>query len=76
MCDLCRDNVACQDCGIMVCYDIKGGDDLIRPAYITESGDLFCDRCGPQYDEDDVYVDEPWEEEEWPVLLPPGETTT
>ena len=43
---------SCQDCGAMICFDVKGGDDVMRGAYVTESGDLFCNRCGPRYDRD------------------------
>lgn len=64
MCWLCeeeKDGVAgCQDCGRIICFDVESGDDVIRSAYITESGDLFCDLCGPQYDqadEEDFYGD-------------------
>jgi len=41
----------CQDCGRMLCYDASwDGDDVIGHPYVTESGDLFCTRCGPQHD--------------------------
>lgn len=55
--ELCEDydGQTCQDCGKFVCFDVKSGDDLFRPAYVTEDGDLFCDRCGPAHDEDDHY---------------------
>ena len=42
--------MSCQDCGVLICFDIETGDDVLRPAYVTESGDLFCDRCGRKYD--------------------------
>lgn len=54
MCYLCENNggeyQGCQDCGRLICFDIKQGDDVIAPAYVTESGDLFCDSCGREYD--------------------------
>lgn len=51
----------CQDCGRMISWDCKGGDDILRPAYVTASGDLFCDWCGSRYDEEE----ERQAEEEW-----------
>lgn len=55
--ELCEDygGKSCQDCGKLICFDVKHGDDILRPAYVTESGDLFCDRCGPAYDEEERY---------------------
>jgi len=53
MCDMCleRDGPeSCQDCGCLICFDVETGDDILRPAYVTASGDLFCDRCGPEID--------------------------
>ena len=33
----------CQDCGCIIEWDLKGpGDDFVRRAYVTASGDLFC----------------------------------
>jgi len=43
----------CQDCGCMLDWDMKGsGDDIVRPGYVTASGDVFCQRCGREYDEE------------------------
>ena len=42
--------VACQGCGCLICFDVENGDDIIRSAYITEDGDLFCDWCGQEYE--------------------------
>lgn len=54
MCWLCDDNdgeyVGCQDCGRLLCEDF-GEDDVASRPYVTASGDLFCARCGRQYDE-------------------------
>ncbi|OGC94106.1 MAG: hypothetical protein A2W25_12035 [candidate division Zixibacteria bacterium RBG_16_53_22] len=54
MCDMCdefgRGRQSCQDCGKLICFDVRMGDDIIRPAYVTSSGDLFCDWCGAGYD--------------------------
>jgi len=54
MCDMCDKNggdfESCQDCGKLICFDVEVGDDVLRPAYVTSSGDLFCDRCGSRYD--------------------------
>ena len=43
----------CQDCGCMISWDCKSGDDILRPAYVTASGDLFCNHCGREYDEEE-----------------------
>lgn len=52
MCNLCKgDGTYCQDCGKEICFDCKSGDDFRRPAYVTASGDLYCDRCGSRMDE-------------------------
>ena len=57
MCWLCDESedgvVGCQDCGRIICFDIKHGDDVCAPAYVTASGDLFCNRCGQQYDKEE-----------------------
>lgn len=67
LCDANEEMQSCQDCGRLICFDVQGGDDVIRPAFVTSSGDLFCDRCGRaieraeeeeydpvEYDEEDV----------------------
>lgn len=61
--------ICCQDCGTIIYWDdkmkepVEGVDDLSCPPYVTESGDLFCARCGPKYDEpeEDEY-DEKYDE--------------
>ena len=65
MCQLCDENPngeyeSCQDCGCLICFDEESGDDVIRPAYVTAGGDLFCDRCGRKHDqaEEDAADDE------------------
>jgi hypothetical protein len=55
MCKLCDESPDggyeyCQDCGCLICFDVIDSDDVIRPAYVTSSGDLFCDRCGSACD--------------------------
>jgi len=52
LCDASKDGsiVSCQDCGRLICWDVMAGDDVLRPAYATASGDLFCDLCGPAHD--------------------------
>lgn len=54
MCDLCDENggeyTSCQDCGRLICFDVEAADDIVRRAYFTQSGDLFCSHCGSQYD--------------------------
>jgi len=46
--------------------DYKYGDDVVRPMYVTESGDVRCDRCGPNHDEygeyEEDYYPGPWDE--------------
>lgn len=38
----------------MLDWDMKGsGDDIVRPGYVTASGDVFCRRCGREYDEEE-----------------------
>jgi hypothetical protein len=56
---------SCQDCGKLICFDQKVGDDIIRPAFVTSSGDLFCDWCGREHEQaeaEDEYFYEPWED--------------
>ena len=65
MCDWCEQEIqtGCQDCGRMICKDMERGDDIISPPYVTASGDLFCFRCGPDYDRDDEedgFYDDDW----------------
>lgn len=61
MCELCEEEgMRCQQCGCLICFDIESGDDVIRRAYVTAAGDLFCDRCGREMDrleeqEEDYY---------------------
>lgn len=44
----------CQDCGCIIEWGMKGsGDDFVRPGYVTASGDVFCRRCGREYDEEE-----------------------
>jgi hypothetical protein len=49
----CKEMESCQGCGIQICFDVTEGDDIVRPAYVTASGDLYCDRCGKQHDRDE-----------------------
>jgi hypothetical protein len=54
---MCKENdgemESCQDCGISICFDANSSDDFERPAYVTESGDLFCDIHGHKHDRED-----------------------
>jgi hypothetical protein len=57
MCELCEENggdyVSCPDCGCLICFDTeKIGDDVLRPAYVTYTGDLACSICGQRADRD------------------------
>jgi hypothetical protein len=60
LCDQSEDGVmpSCQDCGRLICFDEVTGDDVIRPAYVTMSGDLFCDRCGRAQDRAELAAEE------------------
>ena len=50
LCDEYEEMQSCPDCGKLICFDTTCGDDIIRPAYVTLSGDLYCDRCGSAHD--------------------------
>ncbi len=55
MCDLCDESEdgsmqSCQDCGVLICFDVESDDDVVQRAYVTQSGDLFCHHCGVQHD--------------------------
>ncbi len=63
MCELCDTNggdyQGCQDCGRLICFDNQPNDvDVIDQAYVTASGDLFCQRCGVRYDRADEEYDD------------------
>ena len=65
MCKLCEENetgemASCQDCGLLICFDCPpaSGDDVVRAAYITASGDVFCDRCGSRHDRAEEEADD------------------
>lgn len=67
---------SCPDCGRLICFDTTGFDDIMAPAYVTESGDLFCDRCGrahdraeEEFDGEDDDVDE-FDEDDWEDAIP------
>ena len=38
----------------MICFDVEVGDDVMRPGYVTSGGDLFCDRCGSYWEEEEM----------------------
>lgn len=72
MCDLCKENggepTVCVDCGRLICFDYEGhGDSVMASAYVTMSGDLFCNRCGPEYDEIETHEDDGFYPEEHPT---------
>ena len=51
--ELCKSDdyeATCPDCGRMVCFDVVNGDDIMRPAFVTSEGDLYCDRCGKSHE--------------------------
>lgn len=57
MCELCDENggemLGCPNCGRLICFDIKGGDDVCQPAFVTSSGDLLCRRCGIRWEQEE-----------------------
>ncbi len=72
MCQLCDESddgsmQSCPDCGRLICFDAKGFDDIMAPAYVTASGDLYCSRCGCAHDraeeEEEEYDYDPIPEE-------------
>lgn len=64
MCDWCEENNgepdSCQNCGVLICWDIKGFDDVMSEPYVTNYGDVYCLRCGRQEQQE---IDEQEEEE-------------
>lgn len=62
MCYMCEENngemESCQECGIMICFDVEVEDDVIAPAGVTASGDLFCRRHAAQYDREEEEQDD------------------
>jgi hypothetical protein len=65
MCQLCDNGEmpTCNNCGKWVCCDCKNCDDIIRPAFVSSDGDLYCDRCGQRHERDlddeyDKYMDD------------------
>lgn len=40
----------CQNCGRIICFDVENGDDIVRAAAVTSSGDLYCDQHAAMYD--------------------------
>jgi hypothetical protein len=69
LCDSQEDGASCQDCGCIICWDVEQGDDILRRAYATASGDLYCDRCGLAYDraeEEDELQDRDYYPEDYP----------
>lgn len=54
--------ISCPDCGVLICWDVKNGDDIVRPAYATMSGDMYCDQCGGAHDRAELAEQEALEE--------------
>ena len=78
MCQLCEDNngdyQSCVDCSRLICFDEQSEDDVVARAYVTESGDLYCTKCGKEHDHaadeddsEDAYYEAPPEEDEPPL---------
>jgi hypothetical protein len=59
MCWLCEEQrgAACELCGCLVCFEVTVGDDVVRPARITDDGEIVCRDCAQELD-DDVNEDE------------------
>ena len=69
MCEWCVENngepIGCQDCGMMICLDHVGSDDVISEPFVTTDGDVYCLRCGQsnqreidRLDDEDDYIDD------------------
>jgi hypothetical protein len=63
MCDICLKNgeyAGCQHCGCLICFYCKSGDDVLRPAAVSSSGDVYCDRCCKQVEREveEEYIDD------------------
>jgi uncharacterized protein YbaR (Trm112 family) len=66
VCELCDGDelTSCQDCGRTICFDNEPSNvDVVDQAYVTSSGDLFCRRCGTQYD---IVDEEGYEDDYFP----------
>jgi hypothetical protein len=55
MCQLCEESEdgsmqSCQDCGILICFDVETADDVVAPAGVTGAGDLYCIRHASAHD--------------------------
>lgn len=63
----------CEGCGeTFIDWGSRGYDDVISAPYVTASGDLYCARCGPGYDEEDErMIDD--EADEWGGWTPYGD---
>lgn len=62
MCYLCDENdgapQGCQDCGRLICFDVEAADDVMRRAFVTSSGDLYCDICGREHERSEEAEDD------------------
>ena len=71
MCSLCDatetgEFQSCQDCGALICFDVEGGDEVLRPARVTASGDLYCDRHAREHDRaEEEQEGDPWDYVDW-----------
>ena len=64
------DYECCQDCGKLIDWSLKPGegDDIVQPGYVTMSGDVFCRRCGREYDRRDEHEFDD-EAEGWKIAM-------
>ena len=45
----------CPGCGMeFIDWEAPGDPDVFVKPYVTSSGDLFCEHCGPEMDREDV----------------------
>lgn len=50
----CEDTPLGPGCGLeFLDWEDKNFDDVIAGPYVTTSGDLYCQRCGPRMDEEE-----------------------
>lgn len=54
LCDELGSMPSCTDCGILICFDVKHGDDVISPARMTDDGDVLCEDCYDRYQEEEA----------------------
>ncbi len=53
MCEFCDEGqmLSCDDCGKLICFDRKYGDDVIGAGFVTSSGNPICGTCARHWHE-------------------------